>query len=131
MPVSILRYKAVLINRAELAADGELAMVVIPQNEITEFSPLYNPAPLVQNDLLQTEGVKISIVIKSYDSGRITAAIRCNNAAPIAAELAKHFGGGGHAYAAGFKTEGKLLSQIKSDCISFTSSLLQNLSNKE
>ncbi|MDB5183004.1 MAG: hypothetical protein JWO47_788 [Candidatus Saccharibacteria bacterium] len=127
MPVPILRYKAELIQRAELLADGALAVIVIPQKEITEFSPMYNPAPLIQNDLLQTEGVKISVVIKSYDNGRITAAIRCNNPAPIGAELAKHFGGGGHAYAAGFKTEGKPLNEIKSECISYANQLLQNL----
>ncbi len=127
MPVSILRYKATLINRAEFVANGALALVIIPQKEITEFSPLYNPAPLIQNDLLQTVGVKTSVVIKSYDNGRITAAIRCNTAAPIAAELAIHFGGGGHAYAAGFKTEKKLLNEIKSECITFATELLQKL----
>ena len=127
MPQVIFRYKAELIKRVEFLANGALGLVIIPQQEINEFSPLYNPAPLIQNDLLQTEGVLISVVIKSYDNGRITAAIRCNTAAPIAAELAKHFGGGGHAYAAGFKTEGKLLNEIKSECISFASKLLQNL----
>ncbi len=124
MPVKIFRYKAELIARAEFNANGALATVIIPQEEITEFSPLYNPAPLIQNDLLQTENVKTSIVIKSYDNGRITAAIRCNTAAPIAAELAKHFGGGGHAYAAGFKIEGKTLQEVKNDCIAFASNLL-------
>lgn len=114
MPMVIFRYKAELIKRAEFMADGSLGIVIIPQQEINDFSPLYNPAPLIQNDLLQTEGVKISIVLKSYDSGRITAAIRSNTAAPIAAELAKQFGGGGHAYAAGFKVEGKPLNEIKS-----------------
>lgn len=131
MPVSIFRYKATLIQRAQLEIDGALAVVVIPQNEINEFSPLYNPAPLIQNDLLQTEGVKISIVIKNYDNGRITAAIRCNSAAPIASELAKYFGGGGHAYASGFKTEGKLLSQIKADCIAKVTELLEELAQKD
>jgi phosphoesterase RecJ-like protein len=127
MDPKIFRYKAELIKRTELLHDGRLAMLVIPQAEINEFSPLYNPGPLVQGDQLQTEGVLISVVLKSYDNGRITATIRCNHSAPIGAELAKHFGGGGHAYAAGFKTEGKPLNQIKSECISFTSELLNNL----
>jgi phosphoesterase RecJ-like protein len=129
MPMVIFRYKAELIKRAEFMADGSLGIVIIPQQEINDFSPLYNPAPLIQNDLLQTEGVKISIVLKSYDSGRITAAIRSNTAAPIAAELAKQFGGGGHAYAAGFKVEGKPLNEIKSRCIDYATKLLQNLSS--
>lgn len=119
MPVEIFRYKAKLIERAQLEIDGKLAIVVIPQNEINQYSPLYNPAPLIQGDLLQTEGVLTSVVIKAYDNGRITAAIRCNTSAPLAAELATHFGGGGHAYAAGFKTESRALSEIKLDLIRY------------
>ncbi len=130
MPLSILRYKADLIKRAQFEANGSLAIVVIPQPEINEFSPLYNPAPLIQGDLLQTEAVKMSVVLKSFDNGRITAAIRCNTAAPVASELAKHFGGGGHAYAAGFKTEGKLLADIKPECIKYATELLSNLEVK-
>lgn len=131
MPVSIFRYKALLIQRTQFEAMGALAVVVIPQAEINEYSPLYNPAPLIQNDLLQTEGVDISIVIKHYDTGRITAAIRSNTKAPIAAELAVHFGGGGHAYAAGFKTEGIQLADLKASCIEKVTELLEARHNKE
>jgi bifunctional oligoribonuclease and PAP phosphatase NrnA len=127
MDPKIFRYKAELIKRTELLLDGRLAVLVIPQNEINEFSPLYNPGPLVQGDQLQTEGVMLSVVLKNYDSGRITATIRCNHSAPIGAELARNFGGGGHAYAAGFKTEGKLLTQIKTECIDTTFKLLNKL----
>lgn len=127
MDPKIFRYKAELIKRTELLHDGRLALLIIPQAEINEFSPLYNPGPLVQGDQLQTVGVLISVVLKSYDNGRITATIRCGHSAPIGSDLAKHFGGGGHAYAAGFKTEGKALSQIKSECISYVFELLDKL----
>jgi phosphoesterase RecJ-like protein len=124
MPVSIFKYKATLIERTELI-DDNLAILTIPQQEINEYSPLYNPAPLIQGDHLQTTGVLISVVLKSYDSGRVTAAIRCNQGAPIAAKLAELFQGGGHAYAAGFKTEGKPLNEIKSEVIIKAQELLQ------
>jgi len=127
MAPEIFRYKAELIKRTELLADGQLAFLVIPQPEINQYSPLYNPGPLIQGDQLQTGGVLISVVLKSYDSGRITGTIRCNNGAGIASQLAEHFGGGGHAYAAGFKTEGRGLNEIKSECIKFVSELLDKL----
>ncbi len=104
MPESIFRYKAELIKRTRLFHENKLSLVTIPQNEINEHSPLYNPAPLIQADMLQVESVAIAIVIKSYDDGKITGAIRCNNGYKIAAQLASFFGGGGHPYAAGFKT---------------------------
>lgn len=105
MPRTILGYKAELIKRAEFTEDGYVATVIVPQQEIKEFSSLYNPGPLVQTDLLQTEDVRVAIVFKSYDDGRVTASIRCNNSAPIASALAESFGGGGHPFAAGFRIE--------------------------
>ncbi len=106
MPVEIFKYKADLIKRTEFAADGRAAYVIIPNTEITKFSPLYNPGPLIQNDMLQTTGVLVGLVFKVYDDGHLTAMIRCNNTAEIADKLAAEFGGGGHAYAAGFKVQG-------------------------
>lgn len=127
MPVSILRYKARLLERAELLNDGRLALVIIPQAEINDYSPLYNPGPLIQNDLLMTEDVSVLVVLKHYDSGRITGFIRCNQDAPVAAELAKSFGGGGHAYAAGFKLDSGSIATARSQCTERTRELLAGL----
>ena len=125
MPQEIFRYKAKLIDRTEISEDGRIALVTVPQQEINDYSPLYNPAPLIQADHLQTGGVLVSIVLKSYDSGRVTAAIRCNQGAGIAAKLAENFDGGGHDYAAGFKLENKQLDQVKNDCFRIAHELLE------
>ncbi len=126
MPPEIFKYKAVLIGRTEFTQDGKLAYVMVPQAEINKFSPLYNPAPLVQNDMLQTSGVEVAIVFKRYDDGRVTAAIRSNPTAGIAAAIAEHFGGGGHAFASGFKvTDGRSYDAIKDDCLKKATELLR------
>lgn len=126
MQPEIYKYKADLIKRTEFANDGKIALVVVSQNEINAYSPLYNPAPLIQNDMLQTQGVEVAVVFKSYDDGRVTAAIRSGLAAPIAAQLADHFGGGGHANASGFKvTDGRKVNQIKQECIAKATELLE------
>lgn len=128
MVESIFRYKADLIQRTELFKDGKLGIVSVPQQEINQYSPLYNPAPLIQNDMLQIKSIVVSIVFKVYDSGRVTAAIRANTGAPIANVIAEHFGGGGHAYASGFKIEdGRSFHDIKSECIAFTTEHIDNL----
>lgn len=125
MPEPIFHYKAKLIDRTEFYADGKLALVSIPHDEIMQYSPLYNPAPLIQNDMLQTEGVQVAIVLKHYKDGKVTGSIRCGYNTKIAAELAEHFGGGGHAYASGFKiASGKSFSDVKSECISLATKLL-------
>jgi phosphoesterase RecJ-like protein len=132
MPPEIYRYKAELIKRTEFAADGRIASVAIPQAEINKFSPLYNPAPLIQGDILQTTGVDVAIVFKTYADGRITGAIRCNATAPVGAELAKHLGGGGHAFASGFKdTSGRPFEDIKDKTITYATELLDKLGSKD
>ena len=124
MPAEIFRYKAILINRTELLADGRIAFVDIPHNELIQFSPLYNPAPLIQPDMLQTEGVLIAIVLKHYDDGKLLGSIRSSGSAPIAAALAEQFGGGGHAYASGFKVTDRAYAEVKQDCIQKAAELL-------
>ncbi|MEJ0073024.1 MAG: DHH family phosphoesterase [Candidatus Saccharibacteria bacterium] len=69
MPESIYRYKGELIARTEFLSDSRIATVTIPQDEINEHSPLFNPAVLVQFDSLQVTGVKLSVIFKTYDNG--------------------------------------------------------------
>lgn len=128
MPPEIFRYKATLIKRTEMYLDGQLGLVSIPQPEINEFSPLYNPGALIQGDILQTRGVAVAIVLKHYTDGHITGAIRCNPGSSIGVELAEHFGGGGHPYASGFKINGnRSLDDVKTDCIHQVDTLLSRL----
>lgn len=103
MSQEILKYKARLIERTKFKLDGKLALTVIPHEEIIKYSPIYNPNALIQGEHLQTENVRISIALKSYNDGKITASIRCSSDTPFAAEIAEKFGGGGHKYASGFK----------------------------
>lgn len=128
MPPEILKYKGRLIERTELHIDGQLAFVGIPHDEIMEFSPLYNPAPLIQTDMLQTQKVGIAVVIKHYRDGKILGAIRCNPGYGIGAKLAEHFGGGGHPFASGFKIQdGRPYEEVKSECIRVVSELIDKL----
>ncbi len=128
MPQVIFKYKARLIERTEFFAGNRGALVVVGQDEINEFSPLYNPGPLIQNDMLQTSNVAISVVMKHYNDGKITAAIRCNQGFAIADKLAEHFNGGGHAYASGFKIMNRRpINEVKSECIKVVTELLDNL----
>lgn len=128
MPPEIFKYKADLISRTTFEDDGAIAWLSVPQDEINQYSPLYNPAPLIQNDMLQTAGVRIAIVFKVYGDGKITAAIRSSADAPVAAKLAEKLGGGGHANASGFKvTDGRNFEQVKTEVLSYAQELLGTL----
>ena len=97
----ILDYKADLIKRIEYHLDGRLATVLIPFEDIQEYSDEYNPNVLILEELRLVEGVEVAVAIKTYPDGKLTGKIRSNQ--PVAEQLAGYFGGGGHPYAAGFR----------------------------
>ena len=97
----IFRYKADLIDRTEFHLDGKLATVLIPFEDIQEYSDEYNPNVLILEELRLVQGVEISVAIKTYPDGKVTGKIRSSK--PIAETIAGYFGGGGHEYAAGFR----------------------------
>lgn len=125
-PLDIIAYKGRLLQRIEYYADNQLALVVIPWDEIQKYSPFYNPAVLVLEELRLAEGVKLSVVIKLYPDGKITGKLRGNHGAPYAGKLAEHFGGGGHDSAAGFKTHKWQFEQLKKELIDVSTRLIQN-----
>ena len=98
----ILSYKADLIKKVEYFLDGKLATVHIPWEEIHEYSDEYNPNVLILEELRLVEGVEVAVCFKTYPDGKITGKIRTSK--PIADQIAAFFGGGGHPYAAGFRT---------------------------
>ena len=100
----ILDYKADLIKRIEYSLDGELATVHIPWDDIREYSDEYNPNVLILEEMRLVEGVKVAVAIKTYPDGKVTGKIRCAHDAAVADKIAGYFGGGGHPYAAGFRT---------------------------
>jgi phosphoesterase RecJ-like protein len=124
----ITAYKGQLLQRVEYHSEGRIALIHIPWAEIERYSHAYNPSMLVMDDMRFTIGVDIAIAFKTYNGGKITAKIRCNYGKAIAADLAKHFGGGGHPYASGFKIEdGRSYEAVKKECLEVAAELLDNL----
>lgn len=124
----LVHYKGELLQRVEYFADNRIATVSIPWKEIERYSPEYNPSMLVIDDMRMTTGTKVAISFKIYNDGKITGKIRCNQGSPVAGDLAKHFGGGGHPYASGFKIQdGRPFNEVKSECIQKATELLDQL----
>lgn len=98
----ILGYKGELISRIEYLLDGKLALVHIPWEDIQAYSDQYNPSVLVLDEMRLVEGVEVAIAVKTYPDGKLTGKLRSN--LPVSETIAGYFGGGGHKYAAGFRT---------------------------
>lgn len=128
----LVHYKGQLLQRVEYHVSDQIAIISIPWSEIEQYSHAYNPTMLVMDDMLLTTGTKVAIGFKHYPDGRVTAKIRASFGFPIAGKLAEHFGGGGHAYAAGFKIQdGRTIAEIKNQAIAKTEQLLATLETNE
>lgn len=119
----ILAYKGELIGRIEYLLDGKLAVVHIPWEDIQAYSDQYNPSVLVLDEMRLVEGVELGVAIKTYPDGKITGKLRGN--IPIAEQVAGYFGGGGHAYAAGFRAYEKY-DTIVAELVDATDKAIQN-----
>ena len=121
----ILDYKADLIKRIEYSLDGALATVHIPWEDITEYSQEYNPNVLILEEMRLVEGVRVAVAIKTYPDGKVTGKIRCSTDAPIAEQVAGYFGGGGHPYAAGFRTYDTSYNEVVRDLVQIIPKMLE------
>lgn len=122
--VRILDYKADLIKRVEYFLDGALATVHIPWEDIREYSDEYNPNVLILEELRMVEGVKVAVAVKTYPDGKVTGKIRCSSDG-IADKVAGYFGGGGHPYAAGFRTYDTSYDEVVKDLVNILPEMLE------
>lgn len=118
----ILDYKADLIKRVEYSLDGQLATVHIPFEEIQQYSDEYNPNVLILEELRLVEGVLVAVSIKTYPDGKVTGKVRTEK--PVAEQIAGYFGGGGHPYAAGFRTYDTSYAEVVADIVRILPGLL-------
>lgn len=119
----ILDYKADLIKRIDYSLDGRLATIHIPFEEIQKYSDEYNPNVLILEEMRLVEGVVVAIAIKTYPDGKITGKIRTSE--PIAEQIAGYFGGGGHPFAAGFRTYDISYDDVVADLVKMLPDLFQ------
>ena len=125
----ILDYKADLIKRIDYSLDGALATVHIPWDDIREYSDEYNPNVLILEELRLVEGVKVAVAIKTYPDGKVTGKIRSAYGYGIAEQIAGYFGGGGHEYAAGFRTYDTSYEEVLADLVKIVPGLIEGAKN--
>lgn len=125
----ILDYKADLIKRVEYHLDHQLATVHIPFEDIQEFSDEYNPNVLILEELRLVSGVEVAVAIKTYPDGKVTGKVRTS--VPIADQVAGYFGGGGHPFAAGFRTYDTSYTEVVKDLVKIVPDLISTTKENE
>lgn len=122
--VRMMEYKAELMQRVDFSLDDALATVHIPWDDIAKYSDEYNPNVLILEELRMVEGVKVAVAVKTYPDGKVTGKIRCMGKAAIAEKVAGYFGGGGHPYAAGFRTYDTSYEEVLGELVKIVPGLI-------
>jgi len=73
----------------------------------------------------------VAVAVKTYPDGKVTGKIRCVGGAMIADKIAGYFGGGGHPYAAGFRTYDMNYEDVVRDLVKITPEILYDESTRQ
>jgi len=106
----------------ELSADGKLACMSLKQKDFIESGARFEDADGLINIPLQVKDVEVSILIKEGPESGVRGSLRSKGGVNVAA-IAQHFGGGGHATAAGLKYPGSI-DEAKRELVSLTEKVL-------
>lgn len=101
--ISALRLQSKVLSSLELFYDQHVAAQTMTRSDIVECGALYEEADTLINLPLKSERVKVSLFFKENEAGILRCSLRSKEDINVA-EIAQHYGGGGHKTAAGFKS---------------------------
>lgn len=99
VPMSKLRIQAKILERAELLADGKIAVSCVTGDMLDETGSVLDDAEGSIDLLRNIEGVEIAAFLKEKED-LVKVSMRAKTYADVS-EIAGNFGGGGHVKAAG------------------------------
>jgi len=99
-----------LLNTLQLSEDGRLADWQLVYSTQEELGLKPEDSEGLIDMIRAVEGVEVAIFFEELQDGMIRVSMRSKNKAINVCDVAKVFGGGGHAMAAGIRTEGTIES---------------------
>jgi phosphoesterase RecJ-like protein len=95
------------LNSLTFAYENQVAMMIVNETDLKESQAAPDDQDGLASFPVKIEGVEVGVVFKELKEGEVKVSLR-SKARVNVAELAKCFGGGGHARAAGFTYLGSL-----------------------
>lgn len=93
------------LSKAKLYEDGKVIATYFTGEELKQFNATGKDTDSVVNQLRKTKGTQIAVFLYQNADGSYKGSLRTNADVNLV-EIAKIYGGGGHAKAAGFTAEG-------------------------
>lgn len=110
-----IRYKGKLMESIQRYIGGKLCVVLVKKKELLEYGVSERDANDVVNIPRAVKGCEIAVSIREAED-KIKLSFRSNGKYTVS-DIAEHFGGGGHAMAAGASQSGKTLDEVLEEVI--------------
>jgi len=104
-----LRLLAAALGSLRLHADDRLAVMTLTRADFSRARAAEDETEEIVNEGLRIAGVEIAALIIERPDGTARASLRSRRVVDVA-QIAKRFGGGGHARASGFRSEKGVLA---------------------
>lgn len=101
--ITALRLQSKVLSSLELFYDQQVAAQTMTRDVIAQCGAKYEEADTLINIPLKSEKIKVSLFFKENEEGVLRCSLRSKDDINVA-EIAQHYGGGGHKTAAGFKS---------------------------
>jgi phosphoesterase RecJ-like protein len=94
----------IVLSSLEIHADGKIAVQILRKEDLASTGATIEDAEGFINLPLRSKNVKVSILLKESATGPIRCSLRSKGEVNVS-KIAQQFSGGGHATAAGFKSD--------------------------
>ncbi len=99
-------------------AEGKIALIAVTRAMLEECKTDKSALDAIKPITRQIEGVEIGITVKEEDGDKVGVSIRSSESFD-AAKICAHFGGGGHARAAGCQFSGKTVEEVSGTVVDY------------
>lgn len=106
--LAALRVWGRVLSRLQKNQKYNLAITAVTQEDLLEYNLSEEDLEGLTNFLNNLSGAKAVLLLREKGDGIIKASLRTTDPQMDVSRIAKHFGGGGHAKAAGFSLPGRL-----------------------
>jgi phosphoesterase RecJ-like protein len=101
------------LGKIKLYDAGQIGTMTLSQLDLKKTGAVDDDTENLVNQIGKIDTVKISAFLKERTDGRVKLSLRSGSEKVNAANIAKHFQGGGHAYAAGAVLAGPLKTALE------------------
>ena len=113
------------LEKMELRFDNKYSQIVLTRRDFEALGATPAQTQGIVSQPTMIPGVEVSSLIKE-DPDKISVNLRARNSVDVS-KIAQHFGGGGHARAAGFKVSGKALEDVTGELAEVVKNVVQKI----